>query len=73
MNWKVKVFAIGGGVGLLIGIAAAVLYSRTIEQTQGDSPTTRLPAIQTGDLLRILISLVSLVRTIAGLADNEPG
>ena len=73
MNWKAKIFAIGGGLGLVVGIAAAVLYVRTIQQTQGDRPNANLPAVQTGDLLRILVSLITLVRTIAGLADDQAG
>ncbi len=73
MNWKVKVFVIGGGVGLIVGLAAAALYARTIEQSQSGRAKVNLPAVQTGDLLRILISLVTLVRTIAGLADDAEG
>ena len=73
MNWKVKVFVIGGGVGLVVGLAAAALYTRTVEQAQAGRANISLPAIQTGDLLRILISVVTLVRTIAGLADDSDG
>ncbi len=73
MNWKVKVFAIGGGIGLIVGLAAALLYARTVEQSQAGRASVKLPAVQTGDLLRILISVVTLVRTIAGLADDSEG
>jgi len=73
MNWKVKVFVIGGGIGLIAGLAAAALYARTIEQSQSGRAKISLPAVQTSDLLRILISLVTLVRTIAGLADDAEG
>jgi len=71
MNWKVKVLAIGGAVGLLVGLAAALLYVRTIDQLQNKPQEAKLPAIQTSDALRILISLVVLVRTIAGLAESD--
>ncbi len=71
MNWKVKVFAIGGGIGLMVGLAAAALYARTVEQSQVGRANVKLPAIQTGDLLRIVISVITLVRTIAGLADAD--
>ncbi|MGQ9815001.1 MAG: hypothetical protein ACUVR3_07610 [Candidatus Roseilinea sp.] len=73
MNWKVKVFAIGGGIGLIVGLAAAMFYTRTVEQLQADRTNISLPTIQTADLLRILISVVTLVRTIAGLADDSKG
>lgn len=73
MNWKVKVFAIGGGIGLIVGLVAAVLYARTVEQAQAGRKQVKLPAVQTGDLLRIVISVITLVRTIAGLADDAEG
>ncbi len=73
MNWKVKVFVIGGGIGLMVGLAAAALYARTVEQSQAGRREVRLPAVQTGDLLRIVISVITLVRTIAGLADDTEG
>ncbi len=71
MNWKVKVLAVGGAVGLLVGLAAALLYVRTIDQAQNKPQEAILPAIHTSDALRILISLVMLVRTIAGLAESD--
>lgn len=73
MNWKVKVFVVGGAIGLLVGLAAAALYARTVEQAQAGRKQVKLPAVQTGDLLRIVISVITLVRTIAGLADEAEG
>ncbi|MCS7060493.1 MAG: hypothetical protein RMN25_04935 [Anaerolineae bacterium] len=71
MNWKAKVFLVGGVIGLIVGLAAAALYARTIEQSQGGRSNVKLPAVQTGDLLRIAVSVMTLVRTIAGLADES--
>jgi hypothetical protein len=73
MNWRVKVFAIGGVLGLLVGLAAALLYVRTIEQSNGSADDPKLPAVQTADGLRIFISVIMLVRSIAGLAEHDAG
>jgi len=73
MNWRVKVFAIGGVLGVLAGLAAAVLYVRTIEQSSGSADNPKLPAVQTADGLRIFISAIMLVRSIAGLAEHDAG
>jgi hypothetical protein len=74
MNWRVKVLAIGGVLGVLIGLASALLYVRTIEQAGGgDAANTKLPAVQTSDGLRIFISVIMLVRSIAGLAEHDAG
>ena len=67
MNWKTRVTVIGGFLGLLIGVASAMLYIRTIQGEQGDREDVTLPEVKTKDLLPILVAAVGLVRTIANL------
>ena len=71
MNWKTRVTLIGGFLGLLIGIASAMLYIRTVQGEQGDRDDVVLPEVKTTDLLPILMTAVGLVRTIAGLGTLE--
>ena len=71
MNWKTRVTLIGGFLGLLIGIASAMLYIRTVQGEQGDRDDVVLPEVKTKDILPILITAVGLVRTIAGLGTLE--
>jgi uncharacterized membrane protein len=71
MNWKTRVTLIGGFLGLLIGIASAMLYIRTVQGEQGDRDDVVLPEVKTKDVLPILIRAVGLVRTIAGLGTLE--
>jgi hypothetical protein len=71
MNWKTRVTLIGGFLGLLIGIASAMLYIRTVQGEQGDRDDVVLPEVKTKDVLPILITAVGLVRTIAGLGTLE--
>jgi hypothetical protein len=67
MNWKTRVTVIGGVLGLLIGIASAMLYIHTVQGEQGDHEHIKLPALKTTDVLPILVTVVGLARTIAGL------
>ena len=67
MNWKTRVTLIGGFLGVLIGIASAMLYIRTIQGEQGDREDVILPEVRTTDMMPILVTAVGLVRTIAGL------
>ena len=71
MNWKTRVTLIGGFLGLLIGIASAMLYIRTVQGEQGDRDDVVLPEVKTKDVLPILITAIGLVRTIAGLGTLE--
>jgi hypothetical protein len=73
MNWKTKVTLIGGVLGLLIGIASAMMYIQTVRTQQGDREDVILPPVETRDLLSILVTSVSLLRTIANLGTiNQP-
>jgi uncharacterized membrane protein len=67
MNWKTRVTIIGGVSGLLIGLASAMLYIRTVEMEQGNNSKITLPALNTSDVLPVLITAIGLVRTVAGM------
>lgn len=57
-KWKTMVFTIGGAAGLLIGLAAAFLFIRTREQSEGDYKMT------SGQGLKIGMNIVSLLKMI---------
>ena len=67
MNWKTRATLIGGFLGLLIGVASAMLYIRTVQGEQGDREDVTLPEVKTTDILPIVVTAVGLIRTIAGL------
>lgn len=71
MNWKTRVTIIGGVSGLLIGLASAMLYIRTIEMEQGSHSRVTLPALNASDMIPVLITAIGLVRTIAGMGTLE--
>jgi hypothetical protein len=67
MNWKTRVTLIGGAVGLLVGLAAAMLYIFTIQSEQGDRKEVILPRLRPADVMPIVVTGVGLIRTIAVL------
>lgn len=65
-NWKVKLIVGSTVIGAITGLAAGYLLSRNAEENAG-----RAPNIQTMDALRLVISVVGVVRGIAALGDPD--
>jgi len=63
LDWKAKAIIVGGVVGALVGAGAAYLYIRNIEEAE--SP----PPVGAKDALSVGVSVVSLLKQIANLAD----
>jgi hypothetical protein len=63
-NWKTKALIIGGVVGAVVGVGAAYLYVRNLEET-GEKP-----GIATKEAVTIGVSLVGLLRQIANLGNG---
>jgi hypothetical protein len=71
MNWKTKALLGGGAIGLLVGLITAWLYVRSADVVEDRRGNVQLPAVQSTDLVRIAVSVVSVVRTIVGLASSK--
>jgi hypothetical protein len=67
---KTVTYVAGGALGLLVGLAAAHMYSRTSEENYGAVTAPR--NVDTGDAFKIGIALVALVRQISDLAVKKP-
>jgi uncharacterized membrane protein len=68
MSWKNKTLMIGAIGGLLAGLAAAAFFIRSADesaQKSGKALTT--PDVQTGDLVKVLVAAVGVIRMVAGL------
>lgn len=65
LDWKAKAIIVGGVVGALVGIGAAYLYIRNIEEAGHE------PQLATKDALTIGVSLASLVKQIANLGNDK--
>ncbi len=60
-NWKMKMMIIGGVVGAVVGVSAAYIYVRKLEES-GERPS-----IATKEAVAVGFSLVSLLRQIANM------
>ncbi len=60
-DWKSKALLTGGVAGSLVGLLAAFLYIRSAEEKYGPELP---PAPNTGDTVRLGVSLLSIIRTI---------
>ncbi len=63
MTWQKKTLLIGALLGAATGVAAGLLYIRSVEDSGADQPEK----ISTGSALKIGLSAFSLIREIANL------
>ncbi len=69
-NWKPIVYLAGGAVGLVTGLVAAHLYTRTAEENRlADGVPER---IEPGEAFRLGLATLALVRQISDLAIRKP-
>ncbi len=68
-NWKTLVMLIGGVAGLLFGLGAAYVYVRSVETQQGS--TAVAPRIKPASAMQLGLSLLVLLRQIAGLGNED--
>jgi hypothetical protein len=61
-DWRTRTFVLGGVVGAVLGLLSAYLYVRTAEEEHGEGQPPATP--QTGDALRLGLSVLGIVRTI---------
>lgn len=64
LSWKAKALILGGAVGAAVGLGAAYLYIRNIEEAGED------PQLDTKDALTLGVAVVALVRQIASLGNK---
>ncbi len=67
MNWKNKALLVGAAGGLLAGLAAAAFFIRSAEEKTDKSGMALKPDVATGDLVKILVAAVGVIRMVAGL------
>ena len=65
MTWQKKTMLVGAAMGTVAGLAAALLYIRSIEDSGIPSPEK----ISTGSALKISLGIFSLIREVAGLGN----
>lgn len=65
-NWQMRVLVVGGVLGAMLGLMTSWLLVRTARETRGGPP-----AITTGDALKVGITAIGLIRSIAALGDKS--
>lgn len=74
MNPRSRVMLIGGLVGGLIGVLAAQLYLRSAEikaEQAEDVEEAKLPSLEPGDMIKLVLSVLGVLKLVDGLA--QPG
>jgi hypothetical protein len=61
-NWRPRVLIIGAVAGTVLGLGTAYLLVRSADERHGGPPE-----VSTGDLLKVALGVVGLVRGIASL------
>lgn len=64
LSWQAKALLTGGVVGALVGVGAAYLYIRNIQEAGEE------PQLGTKDALQLGVSVVALVRQIASMGNK---
>lgn len=64
MTWKNRSLLLGVVLGALAGLGAALLYIRSVEDTEAGEPTR----IGTGDAIKLGLATFGLIRQVSGLA-----
>jgi len=65
-GWEARVLVTGGALGAIIGLLTSWLLIRTSRETRSGPP-----AITTSDAIKVGITAVGLVRSIAALGDRR--
>ena len=66
-NWKFETYVRGSIIGLMVGIVAAYLYTRAVEENNGQGIS-----IGAGDMVKVSLTILGLVRQITELGSGSP-
>lgn len=68
MNLRTRVMMIGGLVGGLIGVLAAQLYLRSAETKEEEGEEVALPSLEPRDMIKLVLSVLGVLKLVDGLA-----
>lgn len=67
-DWKFQTYLTGSLIGLFVGIIAAHLYTRAVEESKSGNAPDRLKA---NDMVKLGLSTLGLVRQITELGNTS--
>jgi len=68
MNVRSKALIAGGAIGALVGLLAAWIYVRDLAD-EGGQEAQQSPGVAPGDALKLGLTVLGLLRQIAGLRE----
>jgi len=68
VNLRTRVMMIGGLVGGLIGVLAAQLYLRSAETKAEGGEEVELPSLEPRDMIKLVLSVLGVLKLVDGLA-----
>lgn len=69
MNWKTKVLIMGGVLGALLGLGAALIYIREAEASMAATQTP--PRVRPGEAVRLGVTLMDILRQVASIGAKD--
>lgn len=63
MDWKTKIMIAGGVLGALVGVGAAMIYIREVEESVAGEP----PRVAPGEAVRLGMTLMDIMRQVASI------
>ncbi len=70
MNVRTRVMVIGGLLGGLVGVLAAQLYLRSIEDELKDEEEVGLPSLEPGQLIKLVLSVLGTLKLVDGMTKS---
>ncbi len=70
MNLRTRVMLIGGFVGGLVGVLAAQLYLRSVEEELDEEGDADLPSLEPGDVIKLVLSVLGTLKLITSLTKS---
>jgi len=71
VNLRTRVLVLGGFLGILIGVAAALLYLRATPVEVDDRGGQRLPRVRPAGALAVGLGVLSVLKQIVGLGEEN--
>jgi hypothetical protein len=63
MDWKTRILIAGGILGALVGVGAAMIYIREVEESTTGQP----PRVAPGEAVRLGVTLMDIMRQVASI------
>ncbi len=67
MNVRTRVMVIGGLIGGVVGVLAAQLYLRSVDEELAEEGEVDLPSLEPGDMIKLTLSVLGTLKLVDSL------